>query len=80
MRDWARTDDRARAAVGASDARAFARLVEMFEGIGFDRDAADVRAKILFYAGVGFGDVGPIGDRRAPKRQLRTLIDLLTDR
>jgi AcrR family transcriptional regulator len=78
MRDWARTDPRARAAVRASDEALFTQLTRAFRALGFDASAADVRAKILFYAGVGFGDVGPIGDPASPERQLQTLIDLLT--
>jgi AcrR family transcriptional regulator len=78
MRDWSRTDDRARAAIKSADKRTFDALVSGFETLGFDREDADVRAKILFYAGVGFGDVGPIGDRSEPARQLETLVDLLT--
>ncbi len=78
MRDWSRSDDRARTAIKAADKRTFDALVTGFESIGFRREDADVRAKILFYAGVGFGDVGPIGDRSEPARQLETLVDLLT--
>ena len=55
-------------------------VADDFESLGFGRDDADVRAKILFYAGVGFGDVGPIGDRSEPARQLTTLVELLTTR
>jgi AcrR family transcriptional regulator len=78
MRDWSRTDERAKTAIKAADKRTFEAIVRGFEDLGFDRDDADVRAKILFYAGVGFGDVGPIGDRSAPARQLTTLVELLT--
>jgi AcrR family transcriptional regulator len=80
MRDWSRTDDRARAAIKAADKRTFDALVSGFESLGFSDEDADVRAKILFYAGVGFGDVGPIGDRSEPARQLETLVELLTSR
>jgi hypothetical protein len=65
-------------AIKSADKRTFDALLSGFETLGFGRDEADVRAKILFYAGVGFGDVGPIGDRGDPARQLETLIDLLT--
>jgi AcrR family transcriptional regulator len=78
MRDWSRTDERARAAIKSADKRIFDALVSGFESLGFDRSESDVRAKILFYAGVGFGDVGPIGDRSEPARQLETLVELLT--
>jgi AcrR family transcriptional regulator len=80
MRDWSRTDERARRAIKAADKRTFDAIATGFETLGFKRTEADVRAKILFYAGVGFGDVGPIGDRSAPAKQLETLLELLTER
>ena len=78
MRDWARTDQRAKSAIRVSDERTFALLVATFEALGFEHEAADVRAKVLFYAGVGFGDVGPIGERGGTARQVKALVDLLT--
>jgi AcrR family transcriptional regulator len=78
MRDWSRTDDRARAAIKASDARTFDTIVRGFETLGFDRTEADMRAKILFYSGVGLGDVGPIGERNDAERQLDVLMEILT--
>ena len=81
MRDWARSDARARAAIEASDQLAFAAIAESFELLGFTKAEADIRAKTLFYAGVGFGDVGPrIGDQRDPKGQLAAMMELLTRR
>jgi len=81
MRTGRCTDDRARAAIKsrrqADDSTRSRRVIER---LGFDRDEADVRAKILFYAGDGFGDVGPIGDRSEPARQLETLVEFLTTR
>lgn len=81
MRDWARTDNRALAAIQASDALAFAAIKESFELLGFTAEEADIRAKTLFYAGVGFGDVGPrVGDQRDPHGQLAAMLELLTRR
>jgi AcrR family transcriptional regulator len=81
MRDWARSDSRAQAAIQASDALGFAAIAESFEMLGFTREEADIRAKTLFYAGVGFGDVGPrLGDQRDPHRQLAAMMELLTRR
>jgi AcrR family transcriptional regulator len=81
MRDWARTDARARAAIDASDALSFAAIRQSFELLGFTEVEADVRAKTLFYAGVGFGDVGPIGDTETdPRVQLAVMMELLTRR
>ena len=81
MRDWARTDQRARAAIEASDRLGFNAIRDAFEKLGFTPVEADVRAKTLFYAGVGFGDVGPIGDQETdPILQLRVMMELLTRR
>ena len=81
MRDWARSDARARAAIEASDTIAFAAIKESFELLGFTAEEADIRAKTLFYAGVGFGDVGPrVGDQRDPHGQLAAMLELLTRR
>ena len=81
MRDWARTDPRARRAIEASDALGFAAIKESFELLGFTKDEADIRAKTLFYAGVGFSDVGPgVGEQRDPHGQLVSMLELLTRR
>ena len=80
MRDWSRSDARARAAIAASDARVFAAIRDAFAGLGFDDADADVRAKMLFYAGVGVGDVGPIGDRRPAREQAARMLAILMDR
>ncbi len=81
MRDWARSDERARAAIEASDRLGFAAIAESFELLGFTPEEADIRAKTLFYAGVGFGDVGPgLGNQRDPHKQLTAMMELLTRR
>ena len=77
MRDWARTDDQAREAVARADARALDAMTAGFLSLGLSQDEADVRAQLLFYAGVGFGDVGPVGARPLPDRQIDILVDLL---
>lgn len=81
MRDWSRTDPRASAAIQASDKLAFASLVSSFELLGFSADEADIRAKTLFYAGVGFGDVVTrLGMQDDPQGQLKAMLELLTRR
>ena len=81
MRDWSRSDPRARAAIQASDALSFAAIASSFELLGFSKDEADIRAKTLFYAGVGFSDVGPrLGAQADPQGQLRAMLELLTRR
>ena len=77
MRAWAQTDERARAAVSSSDAYIFGYLETCFRDMGFDRDDADLRAKTLYYAGVGFSVVGPLG-RAGTEQQLRVLAAIFT--
>lgn len=81
MRDWSRTDARARAAIEASDELSFTAILKGFELLGFSRDEADIRAKTLFYAGVGFSDVGGrLGEQGDPQGQLAAVMELLTRR
>ncbi len=81
MRDWSRTDARANAAMQASDDLAFAAILKAFELLGFSHDEADIRAKSLFYAGVGFSDVGGrFGEQGDPQGQLAAVLELLTRR
>ncbi|MGH9046616.1 MAG: hypothetical protein ACRDVW_04800, partial [Acidimicrobiales bacterium] len=78
MREWARTDARARAAIEESDVRLFDLLLNCFRGIGFEPDEADLRAKILFYSGVGYSAAGPIGNLHNVSQQLQSMVTLLT--
>lgn len=80
MRDWAQHDLRARAAVAAVDATVFGALREALEGLGFDRDEAEVRAKVLYYTGVGYAHVGPLGRQDTAEAQLRATWALLAGR
>jgi hypothetical protein len=81
MRDWSRTDARARAAIEASDELSFTAIMKGFELLGFSLEEADIRAKTLFYAGVGFSDVGGrLGEQSDPQRQLAAVMELLTRR
>ena len=78
MRSWAQTDERARVAVVAADQYKFGYLVEVFRELGFGPGDADLRAKTLYYTGVGFSVVGPLG-RKGTERQIRDLVALFTD-
>lgn len=81
MREWAQTDERARAAIRKADQQLFARVKEAIVAMGFDDGDAEVRAKILYYAGVGFADVGPLGDDRlSAEEQLTATWQILTGR
>ncbi len=80
MRDWAQHDDRARAAIRVSDRKVFADVVAAFVANGFDEDEAEVRAKILYYAGVGFAHVGGLGTRASARQQIVSTWTILTRR
>jgi AcrR family transcriptional regulator len=78
MRDWAQNDERARAAIRQADQLLFQRVKAAFTAIGFEDDEAEVRAKILYYAGIGFAHVGTLGKRPSAKDQLAATWEILT--
>ena len=53
MRVWALTDDTVRTSVQRSDARVLNAVREALVDYGFDDDEAELRAAVLFAAGVG---------------------------
>ena len=77
MRDWARTDPRARAAIRNADQSLFERVRELLEAAGFEGEQAEVRAKILVYAGIGFAHVGSLGGRATGEEQLAATLEIL---
>src|ERR1044071_7306730 len=79
MRDWAQHDERARDAIRRSDQAVFGQVKAALLRLGFDDDEAEVRAKILYYTGVGFAHVGPIGRRGSAERQLAKTWELLAE-
>ena len=80
FRDWSQTDERARAAIRKTDEASFDAIRDAIERLGFDRDEAEVRAKVLYYAGVGFAHVGPLGSRRSAQQEITATWDLLGQR
>jgi len=80
MRDWARNDERARTAIRKADEVAFEQLKSALRSGGFSDDEAEVRAKILYYTGVGYAHVGTLGDRATADEQLLRTWELLTQR
>ncbi len=77
MRDWAQTDERARAAIRLADRAVFAAVQSALVRLGFEAGEAELRAKILYYAGVGFAHVGPLGSRSSAQQQLTATWELL---
>jgi AcrR family transcriptional regulator len=80
MRDWAQNDARARAAIRKADQALFEQVKDVIESLGFDEAEAEVRAKILYYAGVGFAHVGSLGKRPSGQEQLAATWELLIRR
>ncbi|HJR24988.1 MAG TPA: TetR/AcrR family transcriptional regulator [Acidimicrobiales bacterium] len=77
MRDWAQNDERARAAIRRADERIFGHVKAALVRHGFDDEDAEVRAKILYYSGVGYAHVGNLGRRDTAERQLMKTWELL---
>jgi AcrR family transcriptional regulator len=77
MREWAQSDERARSAIRTSDEAIFDQLTSALRRKGFDDDEAEVRAKILYYSGVGYAHVGNLGRRDSLERQLTKTWELL---
>jgi AcrR family transcriptional regulator len=80
MRDWARTDPRARAAIRNADRALFERVRDLLVAAGFEGEEAEVRAKILVYAGIGFAHVGQLGSSPTGQEQLAATLEILTRR
>jgi hypothetical protein len=80
MRDWARHDERARLAIRKADEATFEQVKAALRALGFADDEAEVRAKILYYSGVGYAHVGTLGDRQTADQQLLRTWGLLTQR
>ena len=59
MRVWALTDDAALASVQQSDGRVLRAVRQAFIDYGFDEDEAELRAFVVFAAGVGSAACGP---------------------
>ncbi|WP_293002928.1 TetR/AcrR family transcriptional regulator [Mycobacterium sp.] len=54
MREWARSEPPAAAAVRASDLSVVAAVREAFQDAGFDHEESEMRATATFAAGIGF--------------------------
>ena len=79
MRHWAQDDERARVAIRKADEELFGQLKQAIAARGFDDAEADVRAKILYYSGIGYADVGTLGRRDSAEHQLRRTWEIITE-
>jgi AcrR family transcriptional regulator len=80
IRAWAEAGNpRLAAHVRRTDAWGFKHVVRCFEQLGFAGFDAQVRAKTLYYAGVGFVHTGSVGDRERTEHR-EALLALLMQR
>lgn len=80
MRDWGQNDERARAAIREADQASLRRITQAIAAVGFSDEEAEVRAKILYYAGVGYAHVGNLGKRQSAGDEVATTWRILTRR
>ncbi|MEP5155468.1 TetR/AcrR family transcriptional regulator [Planktotalea sp.] len=59
VRDWARLDDKVLAAVRAEDANRVAVITQLFHRFDYDPQEAEVRARVLYFAQVGYVAMNP---------------------
>lgn len=80
MREWARSDDAVAASVRSSDRRVLGAVRRTFLDFGFDAEQADLRANVVFAAGIGFLHLS--GAAPGPAEALRPegFIDLMLTR
>lgn len=80
MREWARSDDTAAAAVRAADRRVLRAVTKAFQDYGFGVGDARLRAEATFAAGIGFLHLARTpGENRSPARRERFLDLMLAD-
>ena len=77
VRAWAYANPTLQAKVGELDHWAFGQVRAAFEQLGFARIDAEVRAKTLFYAGIGFLHTGTLGEPEREDHRV-ALLELLT--
>jgi AcrR family transcriptional regulator len=69
MREWARSDEAVAASVRSSDRRVLDAVRRTFLDYGFDAEEADLRANVVFAAGIGFLHLS--GATPGPKEAVR---------
>jgi AcrR family transcriptional regulator len=78
VRDWSDRDDRARLSMAAVDQTVLQLLQGAFTELGFGPEDSALRAKVLYYVGVGFGHVGLLGDGGGAVEQVEAVLAILT--
>jgi AcrR family transcriptional regulator len=80
MRGWARTDERARAALETTDRLIFGQITCDLQDLGFEPAEAEWRASVLFYASVGYASVDHPLTEVSIRDEGFKLLSLLTSR
>jgi AcrR family transcriptional regulator len=80
MRNWARTDERARAALEKTDRLVFERITCDLLELGFPADEARWRASVVFYASIGYAAVDHPLTEASIRDEAFKLLQLLTAR
>ncbi len=79
VRAWAYSNPRLQAYVAEQDIWAFGQVRACFDRLGFTAIDAEIRAKTLYYAGIGFLHTGSLGEPERRKHR-EGLLALLTRR
>jgi AcrR family transcriptional regulator len=77
VREWAQTDDGVRKRVARTDRWIFEEVRRAMVELGFDKEDAEIRARGLFYASVGFIHAAPRTVRGGARQRAR-LVEILT--
>jgi AcrR family transcriptional regulator len=77
VREWARTDESVRERVNRSDRWVYVEVRKALLELGFDKEDADIRARGLFFTGVGFIHAAEPRQRGTTKQRDR-LVEILT--
>jgi AcrR family transcriptional regulator len=75
MRDWGRQDAHVRRAVDRADRVVLAELTQIFADLGMSAGEAALRARVIFWAGIGWHVVEP-SPAAASVRDLDQVLDL----
>jgi AcrR family transcriptional regulator len=77
MREWARSDPTAAAAVRAADRRVLQAVTKAFADYGFSRSDARLRADLTFAAGIGLLHLAGSAAQTGSGRRRERLLDLM---
>jgi AcrR family transcriptional regulator len=80
MRNWARTDERARAALESTDRMIFERITSDLLELGFGAEEARWRASVIFYASIGYAAVDHPLTEASLRDEAFKLLQLMTAR